>query len=201
MSDLTFSDLVNASKVGGNCEGFGGGSWIWIILIFLFIGFGNGNGFGGNNQATAAADVAAAEAVYNKGFQAAEGLSRGIDTTYKTAFETQKEILQNRFDNLLGQRDLLASQKECCCATQKLIIEENSKTRALITDNKIANLEREILSKDIQLSNQAQSSALLDRLQVSFTPSIPLISPVFSGVNPFGTSTTVIGNNDTVSTL
>lgn len=176
------------------------GGWVWILLILLFgggYGYGNGNGLQNN-------------------FIENEFLKRDIFNTNSNVSEqgcaTQKEVIESRYTTQLGLQGLQASQDACCCATQRAIDSvkaeaykntceittaihnEGEATRALINAqamqdlrDRLADRDRELMTANFQLSQQAQSANIIETLQPTPKPAYITCSPYFAyGYNPCG---------------
>lgn len=128
--------------------GFGEGIW-GIIMLLIVAGLFSGNGFGwGGNRGNVANDTLLGEEfikrdIFNTNTAVLESnnaLTRDIlenrFNCSQNACATQKEILQNRYDNALGNQTILANQAQCCltkvgatireilCRTKNLIFGE-----------------------------------------------------------------------------
>lgn len=177
------------------------GGWIWILLILLF-----GRGFGG---------YGVDNGIQNN-FIENEFLKRDIFNTNANVSQqgcaTQKEVIESRYTNQLGLQGLQASQDACCCATQRAIDSvkaeaykntcdittaihaEGEATRALINANTIQDLrdrlearDRDLLTANFQLSQQAQSANIIETLQPTPKPAYITCSPYFAyGYNSCG---------------
>lgn len=95
--DYSLAD-IRAVTEGEDRDTWGSNGFLWVILIFLFFlafsgGFGNGFGNGNNNT-------------YN-------GLSQIERDVLTTSCATQKEVLQNRYDNALQTQTLSAQMAQC----------------------------------------------------------------------------------------
>ena len=176
------------------------GGWAWILLILLFgggYGYDNGNGLQNN-------------------FIENEFLKRDIFNTNSNVSEqgcaTQKEVIESRYTTQLGLQGLQASQDACCCATQRAIDSvkaeaykntceittaihnEGEATRALINAqamqdlrDRLADRDRELMTANFQLSQQAQSANIIETLQPTPKPAYITCSPYFAyGYNPCG---------------
>lgn len=110
LNTLSAADVAAVTRNNdGNMWGDGG--WFWIIILaFLFCG----NGWGNNNGAQDA-------------FISDEFVKRDIFNTNQnvsnTACETQRDVLENRYNTQLGLQNLQAQQAQCCCNTQKEILQ------------------------------------------------------------------------------
>ena len=194
-------DLADRNNGYGYGDGMCGGGWFWIILILLFAGrgFGWGNGEGVQDN-----------------FISSEFIKRDIFNTNQnvsaTGCQTQRDILESRYTTELGFKDQLFAQQQCCCETNRnidsvradaykntceittAIHAEGEATRALINANTIQDLrdrlearDRELMTANFQLSQQAQSANIIDTLQPTPKPAYITCSPYFSyGYNGCG---------------
>ena len=209
---LTASDVAVLTGNTRNNDGFGGDGCWWIILFLLFgmfgwggYGFGGGYGGGGFNSPAGQgfatrSDIDAAlatqgiesgiteigtqlcngfagvnSAIANLGYQNQQcccDLKQAIgDVNYNMAAQTN--ILQNTVNN--GFRDVIEAQN---AGTQRII--------DTITQDKIQSLQTELQSAQLQLSNQAQTTHIINALRPTPTPSYPVMSPYTSIINPTG---------------
>ena len=90
-----------------------------------------------------------------------------------TIWQRQTNILQNTVNN--GFRDAIEAQN---AGTQRII--------DTITQDKIQSLQTELQSAQLQLSNQAQTTNIINALRPTPTPSYPVMSPYTSIINPTG---------------
>lgn len=160
--------------------------WSWIVALLIIAGiFGNGfGGFGGNGAITEEyiANQFTQRDLYNNNTNildtkyalGTEILENRFNCT-QNACNTQKEVLQNRYDNalavagldkdiLLGQQTILANQAQCCCDLKTAIHSEGEATRALIQNNYIDGLRTALSDAKAEISNYNQSTALLNQL-------------------------------------
>lgn len=182
-------DLAERNNGYGDCMG---GGWFWIILILLFAG----GGFWGNNrnQDTLLSD---------------EFIKRDIFSTNQnvstTGCQTQRDVLESRYTTQLGLQTLGSQMQDCCCQTQRAIDNVNAQsfkntcdittaihaegeaTRALINANTIQDLrdrlearDRDLLTANFQLSQQAQSANIISTLQPTPKPAYLTCSPYFA---------------------
>ncbi len=172
--------------MNGNSTDFGfGGIWGIIMLLIVAGLFGNGfGGFGGNGAITEEyiANQFTQRDLYNNNTNildtkyalGTEILENRFNCT-QNACNTQKEVLQNRYDNalavagldkdiLLGQQTILANQAQCCCDVKTAIHSEGEATRALIQNNYIDGLRSALSDAKAEISNYNQSTALLNQL-------------------------------------
>ena len=174
-----------------NNNEFGGGYWIWIILLFLLFG-----GNWGNNMQN--------DTLMNQEF-----IKRDLFNTNQNVssqgFQNSRDILESRYTTQLGLQNLGQQTQECCCATQRAIDGVNAQnfkntcdittaihseaeaTRALINANtmqelrdKLADRDRELMTANFQLSQQAQSQNLVNQLRPTPTPAYLTCSPYFA---------------------
>lgn len=209
---LTASDVAVLTGNTRNNDGFNGDGCWWIILFLLFGmfgwgGYGFGGGYGGGSTNTPGfqgfatrSDIDAAlatqgiengingigtqlcngfagvnSAIANLGYQNQQcccDLNQAIgDVNYNMAAQTN--ILQNTVNN--GFRDVIEAQN---AGTQRII--------DTITQDKIQSLQTELQSAQLQLSNQAQTTNIINALRPTPTPSYPVMSPYTSIINPTG---------------
>lgn len=188
-----YVNFENANKERDN-DGFGNGfgAWFWVILILLFCN----NGWGNNNIA-------------NDTLLDDEFIKRDIFNTNQnvsnSACQTQRDVLESRYTTQLGMQNLQASQQECCCTTQRAIDNvvaqdykntceittaihaEGEATRALINANtmqelrdRLADRDRDLLTANFQLSQQAQSANIISTLQPTPKPAYLTCSPYYA---------------------
>lgn len=206
--DTNYSLADIAAATGGNRsnDGFGDGNGWWLILFLLICGWGGygfGGGFGGyggggfNSPAgqgfATRTDIDAALAT-----QGIENGIQNISTQLCNGFNTlgsqmancccdlkqgqgeinynmaaQTNILQNTVNN--GFRDVIENQT---AGVQRII--------DTITQDKIQSLQTELQSAQLQLSNQAQTTNIINALRPTPTPSYPVMSPYTSIISPTG---------------
>ena len=160
MEGMSVADYLAIDRNRGNdFGGFGDGGFLWVILIFLFfLAFsGNGFGFGGNNNTGALPQV-----------------DRDVLTT---SCNTQKEILQSRYDAQLGFHDLSSRLDSCCCQLSSEIHREGEQTRALITQNTIDDLRDRLNSARDQLGNLQQTASIIAAVRPFPQPAYVTCSP------------------------
>jgi hypothetical protein len=169
-SGLSASDVLALTR---NEDGFmgGGNSWAWLIIILLFAG--GGFGFGGNRGNCATT----------------EDLAAGFNNS--TVLSNQREITNNLFgiQNTMNQgfSGLASTFDACCCKTQanidalryemskgfcEVITNANSNTAQILNyfkDDKIHELELRNQALTFQLSQNAQSSTIIDALKTTPT--------------------------------
>lgn len=212
-TNYSLSDIAAATGNGRN-DGMWGGDGCWWIILFLLFGMfgwgGFGGGFGGyggggfNSPAgqgfATRTDIDAAlatqgiengingigtqlcngfagvnSAIANLGYQNQQcccDIKEAIGgVNYNMAAQTN--ILQNTVNN--GFRDVIEAQN---AGTQRII--------DTITQDKIQSLQTELQSAQLQLSNQAQTTSIINALRPTPTPSYPVMSPYTSIINPTG---------------
>lgn len=165
------------------------GSWLWIILILLFAG--RGFGFGGG-----------VETGVQNNFIENEFLKRDIFNTNANVSTqgcaTQKEVIESRYTTQLGLQNLGSQMNQCCCDLKSegfkntcdvlnAIHADGEATRALINANtmqelrdRLADRDRELMTANFQLSQQAQSQNLVNQLRPTPTPAYLTCSPYFA---------------------
>ena len=154
MENYSLSDIATAT--GARDGMFGGDSWAWIILVLLLGGNGFGYGRDGGRCATVedvnnSANFTRLEnqVRYNENV-----IQNGFSNTFNGIANLGYRDLENfstlRYDNAIGQKDLMAQIADCCCKTQTAIHAEGEATRALIQENKIEALQQKINALELQ---------------------------------------------------
>jgi hypothetical protein len=166
---------------------------MWIIVLFLFLFGAGGNGFGGRANEV------------QQGFDTAEitrkldGLANGLCD----GFYAQNTTMLNGFAGITtAVRDAQFAAQQCCCETNRnidavryegaqntcaitnAIHAEGEATRALINANTMQDLrdklearDRDIMVRDFQLSQLAQTSSLIGELRPCAKPAYITCSP------------------------
>ena len=201
MDHYSLADIRAATD--GNRDGFGGdGGWFWIIVLFLaMFGFG-GNGFGYNNNGA----LTRGELCQDMNLQTIESAIRGVQNGLCDGFYAQNTTMLQGFNSLGNQiaENRFAAQN-CCCETNRnidavraenykntceitnAIHSEGEATRALINSNTMQDLrdklearDRDLLTANFQLSQQAQSANLISTLRPFPIPAYQTCSPYTS---------------------
>ena len=182
-----------------NNNEWGSGNWIWIILLFLLFGGNWGNN--GNLQS---------DALMNQEFIKRDLFSTNQNVSSQ-GFQNSRDILESRYTTQLGLQNLGQQNQECCCATKRAIDGVNTQsfkntcdittaihsegeaTRALINANtmqelrdKLADRDRDLLTANFQLSQQAQSANIINTLQPTPKPAYITCSPYYAYNNMTG---------------
>lgn len=192
-SNYSLSDIRAAT------DGMDGqGSWFWIVVLFLFM-FGSGNGLF-NNGGGALTRAEMTDGFNNQSvLRKLDGITQGLcdgfyamNTGMLNGFNTVgSQIAENRF-----------AAQQCCCETNRnidsvryeaskntcdittAIHAEGEATRALINANtmqalrdKLEDKDRELMTANFQLSQQAQSANLIAELRPCAKPAYLTCSP------------------------
>jgi hypothetical protein len=186
----------------GGCDGMA--AWMnnpFFYLIFLAF-FGNGGycGYGGGNGALTRAELQMG--LDNQDIKAGiRGIQQGIcdgfyanNTTMLQGFNgIQRDLCAGFSSVTAGLNQLGYQQQQCCCEVKGAIHAEGEATRALITENIIQGLRDRIVAKDqelqtanFQLSQQAQSAALINALRPTPVPAYITCSPFTTGYSGCG---------------
>lgn len=178
----------------GDMSGMWNNPFVYLIWLAFFGGGGIG-GYGGGNGALTRAEL-------TQGFndQDTRAGIRGIQQGLCDGFYANNTTMLQGFNGI--QRDLCAGfssvtaglnqlgyqQQSCCCELKGAIHAEGEATRALITENIIQGLRDRIVAKDqelqtanFQLSQQAQSAALINALRPTPIPAYITCSPYTTG--------------------
>ena len=197
--ELLMDSNYSLSDIRAATDGMDGqGSWFWIVVLFLFM-FGSGNGlFNGGGSALTRAEMTDGfnnQSVLRKLDGITQGLCDGfyaMNTGMLNGFNTVgSQIAENRF-----------AAQQCCCETNRnidsvryeaskntcditsAIHAEGEATRALINANtmqalrdKLEDKDRELMTANFQLSQQAQSANLIAELRPCAKPAYITCSP------------------------
>lgn len=195
-SNYSLADIRAATH---DNDGFDGqGSWFWIVVLFLFMTGAGGNFFNRDSGALTRAEMTDGfnnQSVLRKLDGITQGLCDGfyaMNTGMLTGFNTVgNQIAENRF-----------AAQQCCCETNRnidnvryeaskntcdittAIHAEGEATRALINANtmqalrdKLEDKDRELMTANFQLSQQAQSANLIAELRPCAKPAYLTCSP------------------------
>ena len=197
--------LADIRAASGGDDMFGGNSAWWIlILFFLFAGGGWGNGFGNRGVG----EAIATNADLQRGFdtQAIIGKLDGINNGLCDGFYAVNTGMLNGFHGVgdAVQQARFDAQQCCCetnrnidavryeaaqntCAITTAIHNEGEQTRALINANtmqalrdKLADRDRDLMTANFQLSQQAQNATLINELRPCARPAYITCSPYTS---------------------
>jgi hypothetical protein len=189
--------MVLAQRNNGyGCDGMS--AWMnnpFFYLIFLAFFGGGGYGVGGGNGALTRAELQMG--LDNQDIKAGiRGIQQGIcdgfyanNTTMLQGFNgIQRDLCAGFGSVTAGLNQLGYQQQQCCCELKGAIHAEGEATRALITENIIQGLRDRIVAKDqelqtanFQLSQQAQSAAIIGALRPIPVPAYITASPYTTG--------------------
>ncbi len=195
-NNLSVADALALQRSGDGMSN-GNGSWIWFILILLFVGggfWGNGRNASNLNQDFIQRDI----------FNTNQNVS-------DSACQTQKEVIESRYTGQLGLQNLGQQLSNCCCETNNsinavradaykntcdittAIHAEGEATRSLINAQAMQDLrdrlndrDRELMTANFQLSQQAQTQGIVDQLRPCPKPAYLTCSPYFAYNQGFG---------------
>lgn len=209
---------VNRGYGDGYGYGGGWFMWI-IVLFALMGGWGNGFGRNGYGNGPGLTQVEMqqgfdTQSVLRKLDGIQNGLCDGFYSQNNAINGVQREVLESRY-NLGSQiaENRYAAQN-CCCETNRnidavraenykntceitnAIHAEGEATRALIQQNtmqelrdKLADRDRDLMTANFQLSQQAQSANLVSTLR-------PFPQPAYITCSPYQAASTVYGCNN-----
>ena len=203
---VTRPNFMGGYGMCGGMGGFGyGGDWILglIVLAALF----NGGGFGGfGGGAGGFQQGFNTQNILSKLDGITNGLCDGFYAMNTNFLQGQNQLARDLCTGFSAVNAGIAENRfaaqECCCQTQRAIDGvnfnnskntcdiinaihyEGNATRDLITQNKIESLrdkladkDRDILARDFQLSQLAQNSYLVNKLQPSPVPAYQVANP------------------------
>ena len=196
---LTASDVLALTR-NNNEEGMWNNPFIYLVWLAVL---GNGGLFG--NRGDAAVQGALTRSDLFEGFnnQDVNGQLRGITNGLADGFYAINSGLKDGFYGTQGAlaENRFAAEKCCCetnrnidavryegaqntCAITNAIHAEGEATRALINANTMQDLrdrlearDRDVMIRDFQLSQQAQSAALVSELRPCAKPAYITCSP------------------------
>lgn len=202
---MTPAEAVLVADRDRNDGMFGGGYGMWILFLFFIMAWGRGGfGFGGYGEG-----VGSTGNFINNDFlytNLKNTMDNGFGQVANQQFATQKDIWQTGANIQAAICDLGHQSQMCCCETNRnidavryeaakntcditsAIHAEGEATRALINANTMQNLrdrlearDRELMTANFQLSQQAQSANLIDALRPCPVPAYPSCSPYAVG--------------------
>ena len=100
----------------------------------------------------------------------------------QNACATQKEILQNRYDNALQTQTLSAQMAECCCNLRAEGLANTQKVIDLIQQDKIDQLRDQVYTTNLALNNANLTNQIVNAI-------IPRPAPAYPSCSPFVPST------------
>ena len=195
----------------GNGGDWGGNGFMWIFGLLILMGMFNGNGWGNNGNGNANA----IQADVNRGFdnQNLQAQTRDILTavnagTAQTVAATNQTFhdslaaMQNLYNETardiaalaVGQANLAASQRECCCNTQQAIMQNNydaamrdaatnanftaqiQSVKDMIAQNKIEALQQQVNALQLK-----EATAGVLRYPNAWTYTAGAFPPIFGG--------------------
>lgn len=204
--DYSLSDIAAVTD-NKNGDGFmGNGAW-WIIILFLFMFMGWGNdSFGGRGVNALTRGELDYSNLDSSIREVQQGLCDGfyaMNTGMLNGFNGIQRDLCTGFNTVnAGINESRFAAQQCCCETNRnidAIRYENSKntcdivnairedgnaTRALINANtmqdlrdRVAERDRELMSANFQLSQQAQNQYLVNQIKPCAIPAYITCSP------------------------
>ena len=181
---------------------FGDGIW-GIIMLLIVAGLFTGNGFGwGGNRGIAAETDIDTRFLERDIFNTNQNVSNTACQTQRDVLEnrynlgsqiqenrfncsqnacaTQKEILESRYTTQLGFQNAQANLAECCCKLETAIHAEGEATRNMIQADKIEQLRDQVFASNLALSNANLASTVINAVRPTPTPAYLTCSPYFA---------------------
>ena len=203
MEALNGTDALAIMNSRNNCYGYGYdgmGSWFWIfILLFLFRGNGCGYGEGATlnseefikrdifntNQNVSTTGCQTQRDVLESKYDTQLAINNASAQAQNCCCETNRNIDNVRYDTLLNFKDLQAQLSSCCCDLKTAIHSEGEATRGLIQANTIQDLRDKVNERDRELQ-----SAQFQISQVAQTQSLvdqlrPCAVPAYLTCSPY----------------
>jgi hypothetical protein len=190
---------------GGFGMGGFGNDWLALIVLFAFFGGGwGGNGFGGGGAGWQQGFNT--QNILSKLDGITNGLSDGFYAMNTNALQGQNQLARDLCTGFAAVNAAISENRfaaqECCCQTQRAIDgvnynnakntcdivnaihAEGEATRGLITQNtmqalrdKLADKDRDIQTRDFQLSQLAQNAYLVNTLNPAPIPAYAVANP------------------------
>ena len=181
---------------------FGDGIW-GIIMLLIVAGLFTGNGFGwGGNRGIAAETDIDTRFLERDIFNTNQNVSNTACQTQRDVLEnrynlgsqiqenrfncsqnacaTQKEILESRYTTQLGFQNAQANLAECCCKLENTIHAEGEATRNMIQADKIEQLRDQVFASNLALSNTNLANTVINAVRPTPTPAYLTCSPYFA---------------------
>ena len=156
MNDAGFSLADIRAATAGNNDGMGfGGSWFWIIILLFFCGGFNRNNYGENllvsdefikrdifntNQNVSTTACQTQRDVIEGKYDTELAISNLTSQMQNCCCETNRNIDSVRYDTLLNFKDMQAQLASCCCDLKNAVHAEGEETRQLIQSNLVQDL-------------------------------------------------------------
>lgn len=188
-SGLSAGDIMALTK---NNDGFfGDGIW-GIIMLLIIAGLFSGNGFGWGNRGNLANDTLLGDEFIKRDlFNVNQNVSNTACQTQKEVLEnrfncsqnacnTQKEILESRYTTQLGFQNTQANLASCCCTLENAIHSEGEATRNMIQSDKIEQLRDQLYASNLALNNANLANQIVNSVRPTPTPAYLTCSPYFA---------------------
>ena len=151
---------------GYGYDGFGCGSWFWIIILLFFCRGGNWGDnqtltseefikrdiFNTNQNVSTTACQTQRDVLEGK-YDTQIAINNASAKAQECCCETNRNIDSVRYDTLLNFKDMQAQLAQCCCTLQNTIHAEGEETRGLIQANTIQDLRDRINERDRELQS------------------------------------------------
>lgn len=181
---------------------FGDGIW-GIIMLLIVAGLFTGNGFGwGGNRGVAAETDIDTRFLERDIFSTNQNVSNTACQTQRDVLEnrynlgsqiqenrfncsqnacaTQKEILESRYTTQLGFQNAQANLAECCCKLENTIHAEGEATRNMMQADKIEQLRDQVFASNLALSNTNLANTVINAVRPTPVPAYLSCSPYFA---------------------
>lgn len=193
-SGLSAGDIMALTK---NSDGFfGDGIW-GIIMLLIIAGLFSGNGFGWGNRGNLANDTLLGDEFIKRDlFNVNQNVSNTACQTQKEVLEnrfncsqnacnTQKEILESRYTTQLGFQNAQANLSNCCCDLKTIIHAEGEATRSMLQNDKIEQLRDQVYASNLALNNANLANTVINSVRPFPIPSYTVTSPYVGLYNPY----------------
>lgn len=193
-SGLSAGDIMALTK--NNDSFFGDGIW-GIIMLLIIAGLFSGNGFGWGNRGNLANDTLLGDEFIKRDlFNVNQNVSNTACQTQKEVLEnrfncsqnacnTQKEILESRYTTQLGFQNAQANLSNCCCDLKTIIHAEGEATRSMLQNDKIEQLRDQVYASNLALNNANLANTVINSVRPFPIPSYTVTSPYVGLYNPY----------------
>lgn len=166
-------------------------------MLLIIAGLFSGNGFGWGNRGNLANDTLLGDEFIKRDlFNVNQNVSNTACQTQKEILEnrfncsqnacnTQKEILESRYTTQLGFQNAQANLSNCCCDLKTAIHAEGEATRSMLQSDKIEQLRDQVYASNLALSNANLANTVINSVRPFPIPSYTVTSPYVGLYNPY----------------
>lgn len=198
--------VMNSRGGYGYNDGFGAdGGWFWIIILFAL--WGN-NGWNNGNNDIARESSLNAQFTQRDIFNTNQNVSSTSCQTQRDILETKydlgtqilenrynaqlcccatdKEVLENRYQNALQTQTLSSQLADCCCQIRQESLANSQKIIDLINQDKIDQLREQVNTLSTAYNNLQLQNNVIGTVLPRAIPAYPSCSPYVPSYYGFG---------------